>query len=135
MSTLMDHASGMSEARRALVKAQVKDAILGDWLNFSYHYDGLAPELDLGDDFRAGPVSGIPTLLLTGTLDGRTYIEGQAEAVAGLTSLTQVTVVNAGHNLFMSSPEVQEAINAFMEGKAQPREAIILELPNLAPMR
>lgn len=133
MSTLMDVASGMSDKRRALVKAQAKDALLGDWLNFTYHYDGLAPELDLGDAFRVGPVSAIPTLLLTGTLDGRTYVEGQADATAGLSKLTQVTVVNAGHNLFMSSPEVQEAINAFMEGKPQPRAEIVLDLQDLAP--
>jgi pimeloyl-ACP methyl ester carboxylesterase len=133
MSTLMDHASGMSGTRRGLVKAQAEEGVLGSWLNFSYHYDGLAPELDLGDSFRAGPVSDIPTLLLTGTLDGRTYVEGQAEAVAGLSRLTHVTVVNAGHNLFMSSNEVQEAINAFMEDKSQPRDEIMLQLPDLSP--
>lgn len=135
MATLMDVASGMSEGRRSLVKAQATNALLGDWVNFSYHYDGLAPELDLGDAFRAGPTSDIPTLLLTGTLDGRTYIDGQAEATAGLTRLTQVTVVNAGHNLFMSSPEVQQAINAFMEDKPQPRDEILLDLPDLSPQR
>ncbi len=133
MSNLMDVASGMSEKRRSLVKAQAKDALLGDWLNFTYHYDGIAPELDLGDAFRAGPVSDVPVLLFSGTLDGRTYLEGQREATAGLTGLTQVIVENAGHNLFMSSDEVQEAINHFMEGKPQPKDVITLGLPDLSP--
>ncbi|WP_417448783.1 alpha/beta hydrolase [Kordiimonas sp.] len=133
MSTLMDVASGMSEKRRQLVKEQAKQAVLGDWLNFTYHYDRVAPELDLGDTFRAGPVSDVPVLLFSGTLDGRTYLEGQAEAVAGLTNLTHVTVVNAGHNLFMSSPEVQAAINAFMEGRSQPKLTVTNKLMDLAP--
>ena len=133
MSTLMDVASGMSERRRSLVQQQAKHSLLGDWLNFSYHYDGIAPELDLGDGFRSGPDSDVPVLLFSGTLDGRTYLEGQAEASAGLTNLTHVTVVNAGHNLYMSSPEVQQAINAFMEGRPQPKLTIFNTLMDLAP--
>ncbi len=133
MSNLMDVASGMSDMRGNLVKTQAKDALLADWLNFTYHYDGIAPELDLGDDFRAAPVSDVPVLLFSGTLDGRTYLEGQEEATEGLSNLTRVIVENAGHNLFMSSNEVQEAINHFMEGKPQPKSVITLELPDLSP--
>ncbi|WP_262691800.1 alpha/beta hydrolase [Kordiimonas aestuarii] len=133
MSTMMDVASGMSDERRALVKAQAREGLLGDWLNFSYHYDGVAPNLDLGDAFRTGPVSDVPVLLFSGTLDGRTYLDGQVEATTGLANLTHVTVVNAGHNLFMSSPEVQTAINVFMEGKPQPTLTITNDLMDLSP--
>ncbi|MCH9691173.1 MAG: alpha/beta hydrolase [Gammaproteobacteria bacterium] len=43
MPTAMDIASGISEGRKAQVSVQSKTALLGDYLNFSYHYDGLAP--------------------------------------------------------------------------------------------
>ena len=71
----------------------------------------------------------MPTLLLTGTLDGRTYPEGQAEAVKGMKNLTQVTVVNAGHNLFMVSPEVTAVIHEFMRGQPVSKHKIIVPLP------
>jgi len=133
MGTLMDIASGMTAGRKALVTEQAKTALLKDYLNFSYHYDGLLPELDLGDAFRAKPISDVPMLLFSGTLDGRTYLEGQAEAVEGLSNLTHITVVNAGHNLYMSTPDVQAAINRFMEGKAQPSNKITIDLPDFTP--
>ncbi|TNE60920.1 MAG: alpha/beta hydrolase [Alphaproteobacteria bacterium] len=133
MSTLTDIASGMTAAKKAQVAAEAKSALLKDWLNFSYHYDGIAPALDLGDAFRDGPYSDVPTLLFSGTLDGRTYIESQHEAVAGIRKVTTITVENAGHNLYMTSPEVQDAINRFMEGKAPEKTVITIALPDLAP--
>ena len=67
--------------------------------------------------FLGGPVSDVPVLVLSGTLDGRTYPYSQRQAVAGL-SQAQVTIVeNAGHNLFMTSPAVTERIQAFMRGE------------------
>jgi pimeloyl-ACP methyl ester carboxylesterase len=135
MSAGMDIASGMTAGRKVKIAQQAKTALLRDYLNFTYHFDGVAPELDLGDGFRVGPYSDVPVLLFSGTLDGRTYIESQHEAVAGLKNVTLVTVKNAGHNLYMSSPEVQDAINHFMEGKAQPKTTITIDLPNLASMK
>lgn len=133
MSTAMDIASGMTRGRRDEVARQAETALLKDYLNFSYHYDGIAPELDLGDDFRTKPESDVPVLLLSGTLDGRTYIESQLEAVSELGNLNTITVENAGHNLFMSSVEVQEAINRFLEGKPVLKDVISIDLPRMAP--
>lgn len=133
MSVATDIASGLTAERKAQVALEAETALLRDYLNFTYHFDGLKPELDLGDSFRAGPNSSVPVLLFSGTLDGRTFVEEQLEAVKGLSALTSVTVVNAGHNLFMSSPEVQDVINRFMERRAVERRTITLELPNLAP--
>ena len=45
--------------------------------------------------FRQPPTGDTPVLVLSGTLDGRTYIDGQAEAVAGLSRAHIVTVHNA----------------------------------------
>ncbi|MEX0297730.1 MAG: alpha/beta hydrolase, partial [Kordiimonas sp.] len=133
MSTAMDIASGMTEVRKQRIGEQAKTALLRDYLNFTYHYDGIAPDLDLGDTFRTKPVSDLPVLLFSGTLDGRTYIESQLEAVEGLSNLTAITVKNAGHNLYMSSPDVQKTINRFMENKPIGYQTIIIDLPDMAP--
>ncbi|GAB4529290.1 MAG: alpha/beta fold hydrolase [Amphiplicatus sp.] len=133
MPLAMDMASGVSEARLAIIEEQAKTSLLGKMLNFPMpQVRGAIPGLDLGDDFRSGPQSDVPTLLLTGTLDGRTYVEGQAEAVAGLENLRQVMVVNAGHNLFMSSPEVTETILTFMRGEPVTTRKIIIAPPSLS---
>lgn len=134
MPTAMDLASGISPQRLALVERQAEDSLLGLYLNFPMpHILGAVPGLDLGADFREGPVSDVPVLLLTGTLDGRTYPEGQREAVAGLSNVTQIMVVNAGHNLFMTTPEVGEAMHRFMRGEAVGPREIVVEAPAFAP--
>lgn len=135
MSTAMDIASGIDAGRRTEVARQAEAALLKDYLNFSYHYDGIAPELDLGTSFRTAPASKVPVLLLSGTLDGRTTLESQREAVSGLTELTGVTVENAGHNLFMASAEVQKVIDRFMEGRPIEKNTITVSLPDMAPRK
>ncbi|GAB2881362.1 alpha/beta fold hydrolase [Microbulbifer echini] len=133
MPTAMDIASGISKQRKLKVKAQAENALLGNYLNFSYHYDGLAEELDLGDTFRSNPRSDTPVLLLSGTLDGRTYIESQREVISGLKNATLVTVNNAGHNLFMASPEIQNTINQFIEERPLEKTTLTLTLPDFSP--
>ena len=129
MSYAMDLASGQSEARYQEIMEQAETSLLASHLNPTIHYTGLIPDLDLGDTFRQAPESDVPTLLFSGTLDGRTYIESQHEAVAGLTNSTQITVVNAGHNLFKSSPKVTEAIERFMRDEEIGIQEIVVELP------
>jgi pimeloyl-ACP methyl ester carboxylesterase len=129
MSFAMDIASGITPERLEAVNSQAKTALLGKALNFPMPQLNEDVEgLDLGDDFRAFPRSNVPTLLLTGTLDGRTYIQSQKEATQGLTNLTQVMVVNAGHNLFMTSPKVTEVIKEFLRGEKLTMTEIQVEL-------
>jgi hypothetical protein len=66
-------------------------------------------------------------------LDGRTYPESQLEAVAGLDQLQAIIVVNAGHNLFMTSKEVTAAIERFMRGEPMQSARIIVPLPDFTP--
>ncbi|WP_444893256.1 alpha/beta hydrolase [Microbulbifer sp. TRSA001] len=133
MSIAMDIASGITRERKSQVVAQAKQSLLQDYLNFSLHYDNMAPHLDLGDKFRNKPTSNIPVLLLSGTLDGRTYLESQHEAISGFKNAIKVTVENAGHNLFMASPEIQNTINLYMEDKPITKTHIVAKLPDLAP--
>ena len=128
MSTAMDIASGISSERYNTVLNQVKTGLLADKLNFGLdHFDDI-DGIDLGDAFREKPNSDVPTLVLSGTLDGRTYVESQAEAVSGLNKAVIVTIVNAGHNLFMSSNQVTNVIQRFMRGLSLTHNRIEIDL-------
>jgi pimeloyl-ACP methyl ester carboxylesterase len=131
MQTLMDVASGTSTKRRALIAMQAKTSLLSTFLNQTVTLEDVDPSLVMDDKFRERPVSDIPVLLLSGTLDGRTYIESQAEAVSGMRKRQIVTVKNAGHNLFMVSPEVTTVIQDFMRGKTVNGTEINAELPDM----
>ncbi len=129
MPTAMDIASGISPERLAQFHDEAPASLVGPYLNFPMpHLAGVWPDIDLGDRFREEAAYDGPVLLLTGTLDGRTFPRGQYEATKGLTDLTRIAVINAGHNLFMSSPEVGEAMAAFMRGEAVPAQ-ITVDLP------
>lgn len=130
MSFAMDVASGVTNERLALIDQQAPSSLLGKMLNFPMpHLNKVISNLDLGDDFRTTPKSDVPTLLLTGTLDGRTYMQSQYEATAGLSNLTKVTIRNAGHNLFMVSPKVTETIKTFLSNKPIEAKEIEFSLP------
>lgn len=131
MPLIMDVASGISPQRLSTVQSEAESAIMSDYVNFPMPQFAGEFDVDLGEDFRAAPVGDVPVLLLTGTLDGRTYPTEQREAVSGLTDVTQVVVENAGHNLFMASPEVTEVIESFMSGRAVETDTIFVDLPGL----
>lgn len=129
MPVMMDIASGVSSARRALIDQQAKSSLLGQFLNDTLYLADVAPSYDLGDAFRENPVSDVPVLLISGTLDGRTYIDSQREAVSKLENRQLVTVINGGHNLFMVSPEVSDIIRKFMRGEQVHGREIIVPPP------
>jgi pimeloyl-ACP methyl ester carboxylesterase len=114
MSVAMDIASGTSTDRRALIEEQAKSSLLGPYLNQAIEFEDTAENLVLSESFRINPVSDVPVLLLSGTLDGRTYLSSQIEAVSGLSDLDHMIIDGAGHNLFMWSTDVTERIQSFM---------------------
>lgn len=117
MSTAMDLASGITAARLRLVEREARTAVLSDALNFPMpHLLGAISGMDLGDDFRR-PIR-IPhrTMLVAGSLDGRTPLAEQAEVAAQFTNRSQVLVENAGHDVFEAHPGVQDLIVRFFRG-------------------
>lgn len=135
MPTAMDLASGIGEARLVEFERQAETGLVGTYLNHPMpQVRGAWGGFDLGADFRAAPTGDTPVLLLTGTLDGRTYPEGQAAAVAGLDNVTRVTVRHAGHNLFMTSPEVHDVMHRFMRGEPVERDEIVVDLPDFTEL-
>lgn len=129
MSMAMDIASGITDARLRTVQQQSKNALLGDLLNFPMPLLNKSVKgLDLGDDFRVPETNNVPTLLFTGTLDGRTYIEGQKQAISHLQNARQILVEHAGHNLFTASPEVLKSMLTFLKN-----EPVVTEKITVAP--
>ena len=135
MPTAMDMVSGISAERLALFEQQAPDGLTGGMLNFPMpQASGAWDGFDLGEAFRANPTGDMPVLVLSGTLDGRTYPQSQAEAVADLSNVHIVTIENAGHNLFMTSSEVHDVMHAFMQGEAGLVETITVDLPDMTDL-
>lgn len=128
MSMAMDLASGISAERLALVEQQARTAVLEDALNYPMpQLLGLYGVADLGEDFRALPPSDVPTLFLSGTLDGRTYPESAADTASRFSRGQHLVIENAGHNLFMLAPEISQVIVDFFHGK--PTADRMIKLP------
>ncbi len=120
MPEAMDIMSGISSQRLSLVNQQAETSLLGDLLNFPMpHLANSFGLSDLGDGFRTQVTTDVPTLILTSTLDGRTYPEGAIEAVSG-PAIHRVIVENGGHNVFMQAPEISELIISYMRGEKTP---------------
>jgi pimeloyl-ACP methyl ester carboxylesterase len=129
MPEAMDIMSGISQERLARVREQANTSLLGDLLNFPMpHWVGAFDLDDLGDGFRTPVKTDVPALIFISTLDGRTYPEGAANALAGFSNASEVIVENGGHNVFMQSPEISDIILQFMRGEDVP-ESVNLELP------
>jgi TAP-like protein len=61
--------------------------------------------------------SDVPTLFISGTLDGRTPAENAEEIRRGFSHSYRVLIEGAGHgnDLFVSSPDIQKVMVEFME--------------------
>lgn len=130
MNRLTDIASGTDPQRRALIDAQGRTALVGTRLNAPYEFEDIRPDLVLGPDFRRPVQSSVPVLMLSGTLDGRTYPEAAREAMVGLTHAHQVLIEGAGHNLFMTDPAVGDLIHQFMRGEIDLPKQITVSIPD-----
>lgn len=117
MPELMDLASGIDAARLALVEQEAARSVLGDALNYPMpHVAGLRPAIDLGTAFRAPLRSSVPTLFISGTLDGRTSPAEAAVVRAGFRRGRALLVEHGGHNIFEADPRVAEAVVTFLRG-------------------
>ncbi|MFN0182131.1 MAG: alpha/beta hydrolase [Gemmatimonadales bacterium] len=130
MPFAMDLASGISPGRAARVASESREALLADALNFPMpHLAGLLPELDLGDSFRADFRGDNPVLILSGTLDGRTYPEAAREVAANFSRPTVVSFENGGHNTILVWPEAQQLIKRFLGGEAVASTTMTMPAP------
>src|ERR1700754_845760 len=93
MPETMDLASGISPRKLAMIEREAKTAVLGDALNFPMpHLLGVIPGVDLGEGYRHSIRIPHKTLLVMGSIDGRTVLAEQAEVAAQFQDKAQVLV-------------------------------------------
>lgn len=130
MATVMDAASGISPSRWQQVQKEASTAVLGRASNLPYpDINGALGIVDLGSEFRNELHSELPALFLAGSLDGRTILESQQELAERFANATWLPIENAGHDLFLSSPQVIEAMSRFLQGKEPDEQKITLPPP------
>lgn len=132
MPLVMDVASGVSKKRWRKIKRQSKKNLIGRTTNFPY--PDIANGLDLpnlGNSFRRNPISKIPILFFSGTLDGRTYIESAKEIASGFSNSAHIIIDGAGHDLFMSTGKVKELmLNFLKEDVLVKSQTVTIKMPN-----
>jgi pimeloyl-ACP methyl ester carboxylesterase len=127
MPFAIECASGATAARRKKIAAEAKTTLLGDAINFPFPSicaEWKVPELS--DAFRRPVVSEIPVLFISGTLDGRTPPENAEEILRGFKNGVHLVLENTGHGdvLYLASPKILEAMQAFLRGQPLPEPRI-----------
>ena len=130
MSLQMDCASGASAQRQARIAAEMDGSILGNAINDPFpHICKFVDAPDLGEGFRTLAPSGVPTLFISGTLDGRTPVSNTLEVRPFFANSQHIVIAGAGHadDLFVGSTQILQGMQEFMRG--QPVSALALDIP------
>lgn len=117
MNLAMDCASYASAERLGEIRRQAPGTVLGATADFPLPELCGVPGLPrLADTFRSLPTFTIPTLLISGTLDGRTPVSNAEEVASRLPQARMITIENAAHGseLILASPRILEGITAFL---------------------
>lgn len=133
MSLVMDAASGVSPERQELIREQAPDALLGDVFNLPFPYVAEALGApDLGPDYRSPVRAATPTLLLSGSLDGRTPASNAEAVLAHFRQGQHVIVEGASHSYF---PELDETARRFLGGEDEtyPARRVPFEFDRAVP--
>ncbi|WP_031425413.1 alpha/beta hydrolase [Flavimarina sp. Hel_I_48] len=118
MSFAMDMQSGASDARKKRIKEELKTSLLGDGIN--YLMLDWIDELNyfhLPEEFRKLKDNHVNALLLSGKVDGRTYLSSAVEIAKSFKNGQHIIIDNAGHNLFILSPIIGDLVLEFLKGK------------------
>ncbi|MEP7271954.1 MAG: alpha/beta hydrolase [Acidobacteriota bacterium] len=120
MRYAMHIASGVSTERAARINLEKPRALFGNAINFPFddaEFRAAWEIADLGEGFRAPLRSDVPTLFLSGDLDGRTSIEDADQVRRGFSRAQQMIVRGAAHDFYHLTPQVLANMLAFLEGK------------------
>ena len=119
----MHIASGVSRERSAGIAAQEARALFGNAINFPFD-DKEFVEVwginDLGAEFRSQVRSDVPTLFLSGELDGRTSVDDAKEILRGFSNGRHVLIEGAAHDFYHLTSKVLELMLDFLDGKTTP---------------
>lgn len=128
MSFAMDMSSGISYKRRAKINKQNEKSLYKTSLSFLF-FDWMH-SIDfpqLSDEFRELKSNRVDALLLSGDMDGRTYLTSAKKIAKKFKKGKHVVVKNAGHDLFMSSPKIMTMILGFYKGEKECKSKIVLD--------
>ncbi len=118
MAFAMDMQSGISDERRKEVSEQIDNSILGSSINFLlYEWMTKINFPQLPREFREMPENEVDALLLSGTMDGRTYVNSGIEIAKKFKKGQHVIIENAGHDLYMQSPLIGDLVLDFFKCK------------------
>jgi hypothetical protein len=129
MGFAMDCASGASAERRRMIQPQASGSLLGGDIDFPIpDVCAVCGLPELPDSFRAPFRCDVPTLFISGSLDGRTPPTNAEEVRRGFSNSQHVIIDGAGHGneLFLSSPEIKHVMVAFMKTGRVSKEIIAL---------
>ena len=133
MSITMDCASGAGPRRLDQIAREARRTLLGDAINYPLpEMCAGSPVADLGDEFRTLPTLEIPSLLISGTLDGRTPPSNAEAILPSLRRAHHLVLEGAGHSdpLFLSSPRILDTMLAFLRDSPELPERIEVSKPD-----
>ncbi len=137
MAYMMDCASGISNERRKQIAREAKTALLADVMDLPF------PDVceawgnpDAGEAFRAPARSGLPALFISGTFDVRTPPSNAEEVRRGFPNSFHLIIDGAVHSdpLFLSSPQIKDAMLQFMKEQQPATTRITLEPIKFTPL-
>jgi hypothetical protein len=121
MTYMTDLASGASDARMRKIREEIPSAVLGDAINYPFDdpdFQAVWNAPDLGPSFRAPIQSKVPTLFISGTLDGRTSLADADEVRRGFSASSHFIVAGASHNIYAVTPALRDAMLRFVRGES-----------------
>jgi pimeloyl-ACP methyl ester carboxylesterase len=114
----MDCASGATKERDRRINNEAPKSLLGEAINFPWpQICEIWGSPDIGEDSRAPVKSKVPTLFISGSLDGRTPISNSQELRKGFPNSELFIVDGAGHEDVFSPTATRQAIIEFISGK------------------
>ena len=130
MSVAMSCSGGYSPERLARVQKEAQTSLVGNTINLQLTPDicRLVSNPDLGSEYRTRLWSTLPTLFLSGTLDGTTPPFQAEEVRWGFPNSVHLIVENAGHES-LPAIEVQSVIVDFFKGQYVCKQTVSLARP------
>ena len=106
---LIDCASGATAKRRRQIAEEAPATLLGNAINEPFHsFCEIFGEHDVGDRFRSELRSGVPTVLVGGTLDVRTPIDSAEELLPHLSRGQLIIIEGVSHDLSIRGDHLDE---------------------------
>ncbi|HEY6064627.1 MAG TPA: alpha/beta hydrolase [Thermoanaerobaculia bacterium] len=132
---LMRCASGATAVRLARIEAERESALLGDAADLAEDRVCRAWGVPrLSDEFRQPVSSAVPTLFVTGTLDGDTPERNTREILGGFSRAARLKIDGAAHSLLgLEGENERDAIAEFLSGGGAKQAVVRLPAIPFAP--